>query len=255
MSSNPLVSVIMSVYNAKEYLKEAIKSILNQTYKNIEFIIINDGSTDNSLEIIKQYQKLDKRIVLINQENIGLTKSLNKAIKIAKGEYIARMDADDVSMLNRFEVIVDKFRVFDVAMIASRAYVNNDNYYKIIPKISDLESNQKELLKFYNIFIHGTFVFKADVIKKELYNEEYKYAQDYELILRFFEKNYKILYISDVLYFLRSNNNSISKKSSEKQNFYALKALETHIGTSRYFMSNKNIFLRVILLACRSMVK
>ena len=94
-NKRPLISAIMSVYNAEFYLDAAIKSILNQTYKNIEFIIVNDGSMDKSLEIINKYMIQDRRIVLIDHQNIGLTKSLNKAIKIANGKYIARQDADD----------------------------------------------------------------------------------------------------------------------------------------------------------------
>ena len=93
----------MSVYNGEKYLAEAIKSILNQTYKNFEFIIVNDGSKDNSVEIIKNYMKKDNRIVLIDRENKGLPYSLNEGISIAKGQYIARMDADDISLSNRFE--------------------------------------------------------------------------------------------------------------------------------------------------------
>ena len=89
------ISIITSVYNNKETIKDAIESVLNQTYKNIEFIIVNDGSMDKSLEIINKYMIQDKRIVLIDHQNIGLTKSLNKAIKIANGKYIARQDADD----------------------------------------------------------------------------------------------------------------------------------------------------------------
>ena len=98
-----LVSVIMSNYNTpEEYLRESIESILNQTYSHIEFIIVDDCSTDNSLNVIKSYK--DDRIVLIeNTENLGLTKSLNKALKQAKGEFVARMDADDISLPTRFE--------------------------------------------------------------------------------------------------------------------------------------------------------
>jgi glycosyltransferase involved in cell wall biosynthesis len=91
----------MSVYNAEEFLKPAIESILNQTFTDFEFIIINDGSTDKSLEIIKSYH--DSRIVILNQKNQGLSKSLNNGIKISKGEFIARMDADDISYSNRFQ--------------------------------------------------------------------------------------------------------------------------------------------------------
>jgi glycosyltransferase involved in cell wall biosynthesis len=94
----------MSVYNAEKYLKEAIESILNQTYQDFEFIIVNDCSTDRSGVILNDYEKRYSSITLINnQENIGLTKNLNSAIALSKGEYIARMDADDISEINRFE--------------------------------------------------------------------------------------------------------------------------------------------------------
>ncbi len=93
----------MPVYNAEKYLRESIESILNQTYKNFEFIIINDGSTDYSLKIINEYYKKDCRIKIISRENKGLVYSLNEGISIAKGEYIARMDGDDVCNLDRLE--------------------------------------------------------------------------------------------------------------------------------------------------------
>jgi glycosyltransferase involved in cell wall biosynthesis len=95
----PLISVVMPVYNAAQYLREAIDSILNQTFRDFEFIIINDGSTDRSLEIIQSYN--DDRIRLINQKNTGLAKALNNGIAIAKSDFIARMDADDISIPER----------------------------------------------------------------------------------------------------------------------------------------------------------
>ena len=93
----------MPVYNGELYLAQAIDSILNQTYKNFEFIILNDGSNDNSLNIINDYQKEDDRIVLISRENKGLVYSLNEGIEKSKGKYIARMDADDICLPMRFE--------------------------------------------------------------------------------------------------------------------------------------------------------
>ena len=103
MDNNILVSVILPVYNAQKYLEEAIESIINQTYTNFEFIIIDDGSGDNSLNIINKYQKQDSRILVITRENKGLVYTLNEGINQAKGKYIARMDADDISLSNRFE--------------------------------------------------------------------------------------------------------------------------------------------------------
>src|SRR3990170_6306785 len=99
---NPEITVLMSVYNGERFLREAIESILNQTYRDFEFLIINDGSTDSSREIILSYN--DPRIRLIDNElNIGLTRSLNKGLRLARGKYIARQDADDISFRKRLE--------------------------------------------------------------------------------------------------------------------------------------------------------
>ena len=99
---NPKVTVLMPVYNCEKYLRESIESILNQTFKDFEFLIINDGSSDKSAEIVESYN--DNRINFVqNEKNIGLAASLNRGLDIAKGEYIARMDADDISLPERLE--------------------------------------------------------------------------------------------------------------------------------------------------------
>ena len=101
MNQKSLISVLMPVYNVEKYLQEAIESILNQTYSNFEFLIINDGSSDKSGEIINSYN--DSRIVYLqNNKNKGLVYTLNYGISLAKGEYIARMDGDDISLPDRF---------------------------------------------------------------------------------------------------------------------------------------------------------
>ena len=100
----PKISVVMPAYNAEKYIGEAIESILNQTFKDFEFIIINDGSVDHTKEIIREYN--DPRIVLLeNDKNRGIVLSLNKGLDAATGKYIARMDADDIALKNRFESI------------------------------------------------------------------------------------------------------------------------------------------------------
>ena len=101
---HPKISVVMAVYNGERHLREAIDSILNQTFADFEFVIIDDASTDRSGRILQEYAGKDKRIVIIgNETNMGLSKSLNKGIRLTKGEYIARMDADDISFPDRFE--------------------------------------------------------------------------------------------------------------------------------------------------------
>ena len=90
------ITVLMSVYNGERFLKDSISSVLNQSFTEFEFIIINDGSTDNSINIIREFSFIDKRIRIINKQNTGLTNSLNKGIEIANGKWIARVDDDDV---------------------------------------------------------------------------------------------------------------------------------------------------------------
>ena len=98
------ITVLMSIYNGERFIRESISSVLNQTFKEFEFIIINDGSTDSSEHIIREFCVLDKRINLFNKQNSGLTKSLNLGLKMAKGEWIARIDYDDICEPERLEI-------------------------------------------------------------------------------------------------------------------------------------------------------
>lgn len=181
--SNPLVSVVMSVYNSEKYLKEAIDSILNQTYTNFEFIIINDGSTDSSLDIIQKYMKKDGRIVLISRENKGLPYSLNEGIGKAKGKYIARMDADDISLPTRFEEQV-KFMESNEEVGVCGTYVEffglrNNKTWKT--PITDEEC--KITLMIGSCFAHpSVFIRKIILTNNKLcYDNDMYTAQDYAL--------------------------------------------------------------------------
>src|SRR5690554_2682260 len=111
------VSIIIPVYNKAPYLDSCISSVINQTYKNLEIIIIDDGSTDNSLEICENYRKKDERIQLISQENQGVSVARNKGIQKASGEWIYFLDADDYLELDAFEILVKKSHYLDVDLI------------------------------------------------------------------------------------------------------------------------------------------
>ena len=161
---NSLVSVIMSCYNSENTLKSSIESILNQTYKNIEFLIINDASTDTTFEILKSYQVENNKIkIFSNNHNIGLTKSLNLLIKNSTGEFIARQDADDISYKNRIEKQVFEMEKFNLDFSVTRA-IRKDNG-KLIPNLSyNLPS--KFVVRFKNPFVHGTFMLRKNLSKK-----------------------------------------------------------------------------------------
>jgi glycosyltransferase involved in cell wall biosynthesis len=172
----------MGVYNGERHVQQAIFSILAQDYENYELIIINDGSTDNSLAKIKQIQ--DPRIIIIDQENQGLTKSLNNGLKIAKGDLIARQDADDISLINRFSTQIKAFEVdSELGLLGCSMYISNSRgTFNEIFHYPCSYLDIKQAIFSYNPFIHG-----AMMIRKELlvevggYNEDFRYVQDYEL--------------------------------------------------------------------------
>jgi glycosyltransferase involved in cell wall biosynthesis len=182
--SLPLISVVMPVYNAEKYLTEAIESILEQTYEYFEFIIINDGSTDSSSIIIDSYAEIDSRIRHVKNKNQGISLSLNDGINIAKGEFIARMDADDISLSTRFEEQV-KFMENNPEIGVCGTWA------KLIGDIKDGEynrppSNHDELkirLLFSVCFVHPSVMMRRSLLIKtnNLYDPNFTSAQDYDL--------------------------------------------------------------------------
>jgi glycosyltransferase involved in cell wall biosynthesis len=202
----------MSVYNSEKYLEEAIESILAQTYTNFEFIIINDGSTDGSLNIIQEYMKNDKRIVLITRENKGLPYSLNEGIEKAKGKYIARMDADDISLPTRFEEQV-KFMEEnqDIGVCGTWAEVFGDNRKNELLRHPTIHEELKVRLLFSVCFAHPTVMIRKIILDKYnlKYNIEYVNAQDYELWSRVSAVT-KLANISKILLRYRVVNDSIT---------------------------------------------
>lgn len=185
----PKVSVILPVYNAQKYLREAIDSILNQTFKDFEFIIINDGSRDSSPEIIKSYS--DERIRYYdNDGNKGLIYTLNRGIDLAKGEYIARMDADDISMPTRFEkqvAYMDSHPDCIVCGTDTQSFYNDkikDFIIKLLPSHYKYDDcTIKKYLLISACFAHPTvFIRTKTLIDNNIrYKEEYKHAEDYKL--------------------------------------------------------------------------
>ncbi len=182
------VSVIMSVFNGQRYVKESVKSILGQSFKDFEFIIVNDGSADRTGEILENFSQQDSRIkVISNSVNIGLTKSLNKAIKIAQGEYIARQDADDISLPERIAKQVAFLETHqEIKVLGTFGYaINKDGKIlrkEILPVLS--QEIKKHLIKA-NPFIHTSVMIRKETLDKvQGYNEDFKVIQDYELWFR-----------------------------------------------------------------------
>ena len=218
-SSNALVSVLLSTYNSEESIGESIDSLLSQTYKNLEILISDDGSTDSTKEICKKFQLKDERVLFSsNKKNVGLTKSLNNLAQKASGSLIARQDADDISLPYRIEEQIQFMKTKKLDAVTSRSLVKQNN--KKRPGIS-FYIPDKLLINRKNPFIHGTLIIKKNVFQEiGYYDERFYYAQDYKLFYDLLNRGYKVKTLNKALYILNTENN-ISSENLERQNYYA----------------------------------
>lgn len=214
----PQVTVLMSVYNGEKYLREAIDSILKQSFKNFEFLIINDGSNDGSEEIIKSYS--DKRIRLVNnKKNIKLIKSLNKGIRLAKGKYIARMDADDISSQDRLEKEYDFLEAnVSYVMVGSSALIMDESGNSVGEQKMITENDSiRKIMLVTNSFFHGSVMMRrSSVIKAGLYDPSSYVVEDYDLWSRMMDLG-KVANIDENLYRYRLNPNGESFLKRKEQ--------------------------------------
>jgi len=219
----PTISVLMAVFNCENYISTAIDSILNQSFTDFEFIIINDGSTDTSLDIINSFT--DERIRVFNQENHGLAYSLNIGISMATGKYIARMDADDISLPERFQIqynFMEKNTNVDV-LGGAMLYVNQSgNYLGRSFSVMSTTILNYYLLHIDNVISHPTVLIRSSSIEKYGKYCSILFAkEDYHLWNKFLRKGAVLRNISKVLIKYRlldssmSSTNSFTRKNSE----------------------------------------
>ena len=205
----PKISVLMPVYNCEKFLKKAIDSILSQTFENFEYIIINDGSTDNTSNIINSYN--DKRIKLIsNAQNMGISHSLNKGMYYASGKYLARQDADDISDQDRFKFQFEYLTNNNVDLVdTSIIYIDEDD--KFIRNYAKRVYNPEETLShlfFYEIN-HETIMCKRSLIEKNKIQYYDRPAEDYCLFTRLAKKGMKSGHIEKPLVKVRERKDSL----------------------------------------------
>lgn len=230
-NNSNLVSVVMSAYNSEITIAESIESILNQSYQNFEFLIIDDCSTDKTSEIVESYQKKNNNIKLIkNKTNLGLTKSLNILIEKSSGQYIARQDADDISLHHRVQEQMKILKSDNLDFCTTRAIIKDS--MKLRPGISSFLP-KKAVLKFKNPFIHGTLLAKKTAINDiGNYDENFYYAQDYKLFFDLLKYNYNFKVILKPHYILNTKNN-ISENKRMEQNYFA-ECVRKKITPSKY---------------------
>ena len=218
MSSKPVVSVLMPVYNGEQYIAEAIESVLQQTFRSFELIIINDGSTDRTVDVIRKYS--DPRIRLVEMgANSGVIATLNRGIDEATGEYIARLDADDAAFAERFEKQVDFFEKNPgFGLCGSSAVIIDKTGKELFRMVYHYQAAEiPSHLLFRNVFIHSSIMVRAAILKTVRYDMAYYVAEDYFAWIRI-ATNWSVYTTPECLVKHRVHDTNVSKLKQDHAN-------------------------------------
>jgi glycosyltransferase involved in cell wall biosynthesis len=239
VNSRPTISVIMPTYNSALFLSESIKSILNQTFEDFEFIIIDDGSTDDSKDILNSFE--DPRIFLYtNVTNKGIVDSLNFGISVAKGKYVVRMDSDDISKRDRFQIQIDFIERYPETVLLGSAYNIMDTNIKVAV-YSDMEELKCRCI-LYNNFPHPTvFIKRSFLVDNNLkYDSKYFPAEDYKLWVDIILQGGIVSNINLPLLDYRRHEGQISSSQ-------ALVQRQSSVAVRNYYLSRLNLSARLTL--------
>lgn len=243
---HPVISVIMPVYNADRYVARALESVLDQTFRDFEFLIIDDGSTDRSLEILRSYESKDQRIRLVSRPNTGLVVALNEMLTLANGEFIARMDSDDISSKERFIRQLDYLKKCnDCVCVGSwtRLIDEEDRPIGIVQRPSDHATIEKDLLSGCNSVAHPTVMFRSECVRSlNGYACEAFPAEDLDLWLRM-SLNGKLHNIQEPLLDYRVHASSVSQRHRDLQKRKVMEVCQKQLIARGMEISNESVDL------------
>lgn len=260
MEKEPIISVIIPMYNAGRYVEKCLQSIISQTYKNIEIIIVNDGSTDNSQSICEAYAKQDNRIKLINTENRGAGSARNTGLEIAKGSYVSFIDSDDYICEDYYERLYGMIRQSgaDIAIGRYERIPEHDVMHFIqSDKIKECTSIE-ELLVLYgedeDKYINAVLVTNK-LFKRELFGDNIRYPigrliDDEFIIYKLIDKSKKIVYTDDVMYAYVQSDSSVMRTNFKEKRVYD--TIDVYDEVYAYFRKkgneelNKKILIRYL---------
>lgn len=247
-----IISVIVPVYNVEMYLERCLKSIINQTYKSLQIILIDDGSTDRSGKICDKYAKVDSRIFVIHQKNSGVSSARNKALKLVKGKYISFIDADDMLLNNMYEIMINDIQennanisVCGVENISEKNKTINFSKLKE-NKICNKDEFLEDMITEKVTSSLWNKLFKTSNTRNIFFNENRRVGEDLEWIINFLNKNnnIKIIYNKEILYRYLIRQNSATKKLNDKQ---ANDILEVNYSILKLY-ENKNSKIESLIL-------
>lgn len=224
-------SIVIPIYNSEKFLKKSIESIFEQTEKDWELLLINDGSNDKSLDICREYEMTDDRVVLISKMNEGVSKTRNLGISRAQGEYIIFLDADDMLISNALQIISGKIDRFDPDIVSYHTLRTNEEMEIISPfTICKYEKEKivrnaedfcadiyRELIQGSNLGIIGNYAVRRSLIKDISFDSEMVMCEDWLFNMQMFEKATSVVFIPDYLYLYRDNSNGCVRNYNLKK--------------------------------------
>lgn len=262
--TGPLISILVPCYNTEYNLPFCLNSLINQTYRNIEIICVNDGSTDNTLNVLKKYSKSDSRIVIIDQKNSGVSAARNKAIDMAKGDYITFVDSDDFIALNFCERMIQLINDYsaDIARARARGRVTSYDYkeppLEAEPVIST-RNTQEALEVYYDGKNYGWFaenaayvfaaLFKFETIKSLRFDESISFGEDDIFIQLAIGEADKIVYTDERLYFYYVSVSGLSYSGSKKEDLFLKSSIAMYKTQQQYFIQKGYINIQQLNLA------
>lgn len=236
----PLISVVTIVFNGEKYLEQTILSTLNQTYDNVEYIIIDGGSTDCTVDIIKKYE--DSIDYWVSEKDKGISDAFNKGIKLCSGELIGIINADDWYEKNALEIVMKSYcenKHGSVFYGDMRYWFTSTNSIELIPKLKTIKHEM-------NLFHPSIFVSRSTYKKSGLFDLNYKYAMDYELMLRFFVEGYTFIYVQSIWANMRGGG--------ESHKFVLKSLLEMRKAQLVFLDNNVYIYIKNLLLIIRKLI-
>lgn len=241
---NPIISIIVPVYNVEEYLQRCIDSILNQSFKNFELILVNDGSTDNSLKICKEYLLNDQRVKIINKENGGLSSARNAGINIAKGRYIGFVDSDDWINKEMYKILYElcEKNNSDIAECRYTVTTGNEMNLDNSSNLITILNNEEAIKSLYTNTSYGSVVSWNKLYRCELFKDikfpEGKLNEDQFTTYKLYYKSNKIVSIDKVLYYYFQSTKSIMRSEFTLKKLDAIEAIES----SHKFFEENNLY-------------
>jgi glycosyltransferase involved in cell wall biosynthesis len=244
------ISVILPVYNSEDYLRECLDSLIGQSFKDIEILCINDGSEDNSIQILREYEKTDNRITVIDQENMGVAKTRNKALDLVHGNYVYFMDADDYLDSNAFKKLHENITSNNSDLcILKTIFVKNSQQHKFPAFDLDKEFDKVNFNRFTftykdikshvlnDLFAPWLKLYRADYLKNNEFRfPDIKSYSDAPFHVMTILKAQRISFVPEYLYYYRENDDSLVHSSSNTINFFTLSdIIEGYLKDNGYY--------------------